>query len=232
MKSPLRKWRNWTNRAKFASVGKKCSLNCRYLEVDGHVELGDFCRIRDYVILRTNGGGKIILDTYAGISYFCFFEARTVIKIGRFTGIAEHTVIRDTNHAVIGTTDHWRLTPYISRPIVIGDSCLIGSSCYIAPGVAVGDGAVIAQNSVVTRDVGPLEIWAGNPARKVAHRIHGVPESMQKRYDDMLSRFGLRDSRNGYLDEVAAVSELALSGVNRAAEERDRLALEYEKLDS
>ncbi|NLN93216.1 MAG: acyltransferase [Candidatus Hydrogenedens sp.] len=217
-------WRNFVNRRKFAVIGKKCSLKGQFLEIDGHVELGDYCRIRNNVIMRTSGGGKIIFGTYSGLSYNCFLEARTIIKIGNYTGIAEFTVIRDTNHAVLGTIDHWRLTPYISAPIVIGDACLIGSSCYIAPGVAIGDGAVIAQNSVVTKDVGPLEIWAGNPARKVAHRVKGLPDTMLKRYEELLKRYGLRENRFGFHEDAAKVAEAALDGVNRAALERDELA--------
>ncbi|MFA7693125.1 MAG: acyltransferase [Candidatus Hydrogenedentes bacterium] len=228
MGSLAKKWRQLVNSRKFASIGKKCNLKGSQLEVDGHVELGDFCRIRNNVILRTSKEGKIILDTYSGISYNCFFEARTVIKIGRFTGIAEFCVIRDTNHSVLGTSDHWRLTPYISDPIVIGESCLIGSTCYICPGVAIGDGAVVAQHSVVTKDIGPMEIWAGNPARRVAHRVNGIPESMKARYGDLLDRFGVRKNRHGFQEELDEVAELALQGINRAAEERDQLRLLFE----
>ncbi|NLV45601.1 MAG: acyltransferase [Candidatus Hydrogenedentes bacterium] len=223
-----KKWRQFVNSRKFARVGKNCSLKGRQLEVDGHVELGDYCKIRNNVIFRTNGGGKILLDTYSGVSYNCFLEARTIIKIGRFSGIAEFSVIRDTNHAVIGTADHWRLTPYISQPIVIGESCMIGSNCYICPGVAIGDGSIVAQHSVVTKDIGPLEIWAGNPARKVAHRVKGVSDSMKSRYEDLLNRYGLRQNRNGFQEELDAVVEVALQGVNRAAEERDRLLALFE----
>lgn len=223
MNSLVRIWRQWNHSRKFVKCGKNCSFRGRFLEIDGHVEAGDHCKIRNNVIMRTNDGGKIILGTYAGISYNCYFEARTVIKIGRFTGIAEFTVIRDTNHAVIGTADHWRLTPYISQPIVVGDACMISSNCYIAPGVAIGDGAVIAQHSVVTRDIGPFEVWAGNPARKVAHRTKGLPESMQTRYNEMLDKFGLRTNRHGFMEEAEAIKAAADSGINRAAEERDRL---------
>ncbi len=226
MNSLTRIWRQWNHRRKFVACGKKCSFRGRFLEIDGHVELGDYCKIRNNVIMRTSGDGKIILDTYAGISYNCFFEARTVIKIGRFTGIAEFTVIRDTNHAVIGTADHWRLTPYISLPIVIGDACMISSNCYISPGVAIGDGAVVAQHSVVTRDIGPYEVWAGNPARKISHRTQGVPDSMQRRYQALLDKFGVRENRHGFKEEAEAIKETAESGVNRAAEERDRLLVE------
>ena len=37
--------------------------------------------------------------------------------------------------------------------------------------VTIGDGAVIGGGSVVTKDVGPYEIWAGNPARFIRKRF-------------------------------------------------------------
>ncbi|MCK5862836.1 MAG: hypothetical protein KAH38_10145 [Candidatus Hydrogenedentes bacterium] len=221
--SVRRKWRRWVNSRKFVRVGKRCSLDGHSLEIDGHVELEDYCKVRSNTIMRTNGGGKILIGTYSGISYNCFLEARTIIQIGRYTGIAEFTIIRDTNHAVIGTSDHWRTTPYISQPIVIGNACLIGSGCYISPGVAIGDGAVIAQHSVITRDVGPFEIWSGNPARKVAHRIHGIPDSTKKRYQELLNTYGIKDARHGFKEQAAEVRDAVNLEGNRAAEERDQL---------
>ena len=41
----------------------------------------------------------------------------------------------------------------------------------IKSGVEISDGAVIGMGSVVTKDVGPYEIWAGNPARKIRTRF-------------------------------------------------------------
>ncbi len=52
-------------------------------------------------------------------------------------------------------------------PIRIGNDVFIGMNCLILKGVAVGDGAVIGAGSVVTRDVPPRMVAAGNPARVV-----------------------------------------------------------------
>ena len=101
------------------------------MEVKGHVEIGDACRFRNNVILRTRDEGKIIFGDRSGCSANCTIEATTLIQIGAFTGIAENTVIRDTNHLVHGTAEHWRYTPHIAQPIIIGESCLIGSGVYI-----------------------------------------------------------------------------------------------------
>ena len=46
---------------------------------------------------------------------------------------------------------------------IIGNDVWIGFESIIMPGVQIADGAVIASRSVVTKNVGPYEIWGGNP---------------------------------------------------------------------
>lgn len=198
----VRAWRTVVHGRKFAKKGKHCRFPAKYLEVDGHVELGDYCRFRNNVILRTHGDGKIIFGDRSGCSYYCILEATTRIQIGSFTGIAEFTVIRDSNHFVYGTEEHWRYTPLVAEPIVIGDHCLIGSRCYIMPGVTIGDGAVIQAGSIVTKDVGSYEIWAGAPARRIAHRTQNVPESRMRMFHELVGKYGV--SRDRYVDIAAA----------------------------
>jgi maltose O-acetyltransferase len=48
--------------------------------------------------------------------------------------------------------------------ITIGNDVWIGGHSTILPGVTIGDGAVIAAGSVVTKDVAPRTLVAGNPA--------------------------------------------------------------------
>ena len=53
----------------------------------------------------------------------------------------------------------------------IGNDVWLASGCTILSGVTIGDGAVIAARSVVTRDVEPYAVMAGNPARFVRWRF-------------------------------------------------------------
>lgn len=195
MNAVLRMVRTWRHSRKFAKLGKHCRFPGKYLHVDGHVELGDHCRFRDNVILRTHGNGKIVFGDRSGASFYCIIEATSLVQIGSFTGIAEFTVIRDTDHLVYGTAEHWRYTPQISKPVIIGENCLIGSRVYIGPGVTIGDGAVIAPGSVITRDIGAYEIWAGYPARKVAHRTENVPEARMRQFRELIAQYGFKEDR-------------------------------------
>ncbi|WP_376099065.1 CatB-related O-acetyltransferase [Roseomonas sp. CCTCC AB2023176] len=61
--------------------------------------------------------------------------------------------------------------PRSRGPIHIGNDVWLASEVSILSGVRIGDGAVIGHRSVVTRDVGPYEIWAGQPARKIRNRF-------------------------------------------------------------
>lgn len=54
---------------------------------------------------------------------------------------------------------------------VIGNDVWIGAESMIMPGVHIADGAVIAARAVVTKNVGPYEIWGGNPARLIKKRF-------------------------------------------------------------
>ncbi len=54
---------------------------------------------------------------------------------------------------------------------IIGNDVWIGAEAMIMPGVHIADGAVIATRSVVTKNVGPYEIWGGNPAKLIKKRF-------------------------------------------------------------
>jgi acetyltransferase-like isoleucine patch superfamily enzyme len=52
-------------------------------------------------------------------------------------------------------------------PVRIGDKVWIGFGASILPGVTIGEGAIVGAASVVTRDVEPWTVVAGNPARVI-----------------------------------------------------------------
>ena len=54
---------------------------------------------------------------------------------------------------------------------VIENDVWLGAGCQIKSGVTIHTGAVIGMGSIVTHDVPPYEIWAGNPAKKLRDRF-------------------------------------------------------------
>ena len=57
-----------------------------------------------------------------------------------------------------------------SKAVTVEDHVWIGARAIILPGVTLGRGSVVGAGAVVTRDVPPLTIVAGNPARPVGTR--------------------------------------------------------------
>lgn len=55
------------------------------------------------------------------------------------------------------------------KPVYIGRRAWIGAGATILPGVSIGENSVVGAGSVVTHDVAPNTIVAGNPARVIRH---------------------------------------------------------------
>ncbi len=73
--------------------------------------------------------------------------------------IGPHATLLTVNH------DFADLQILKCRPVTIKKDAWIGANTTILPGVTVGEGAVVASASVVTKDVPPHTVVAGNPAR-------------------------------------------------------------------
>lgn len=90
------------------------------------------------------------------------------ITIGDEVFIADQVIIRDWDgHSILGRPD--------KAPISIGNHVWIGMRAIILKGVTIGDGAVVAAGAVVTKDVPPGAVVAGNPARVVKEGVQWIP---------------------------------------------------------
>src|SRR5207247_8822084 len=59
------------------------------------------------------------------------------------------------------------VAPVRRAPIVLEPDVWLGAGAIILPGVRVGRGAIVGANCVVTKDVAPLHVVAGQPARTI-----------------------------------------------------------------
>jgi len=85
-----------------------------------------------------------------------------LIEIGENVVINDGVVIFTGSHDVDSATFEATI-----RPVRIGDFAWIATNAMILPGVSIGKGAVVGAGSVVTRDVAPYQVVAGNPAQVV-----------------------------------------------------------------
>ena len=60
---------------------------------------------------------------------------------------------------------------YLKGDTVIGNDVWLGAECMIMPGINIADGAVVGARALVTKNIGPYEIWGGNPARLIKKRF-------------------------------------------------------------
>ena len=155
----------------------------RYVSIAPDVELGQGVQIYNFVNLY---GCQIGDETRIGT----FVEIQRGVQVGKRCKISSHTficegvIIEDevfVGHSVVFIND---VDPYATRDdgtlqtaddwtcvaTLVKRRASIGSNATIMCGVMVGEGALVGAGSVVTRDVPPWTIVAGNPARVVRPR--------------------------------------------------------------
>lgn len=100
--------------------------------------------------------------------------AAELVEIGDHVLIASRVFITDHSHGEYSQFNPASFPetlpaqrPIVARPVRIGNNVWLGEQVCVLPGVTIGEGAIVGANAVVTRDVPPNTIVAGNPARVI-----------------------------------------------------------------
>ena len=150
----------------------------KFQSIAPDVKLGENVRIHNFVNLY---GCEIGDNTKIG----AFVEVQKNAKVGKNCKISSHTFICEgvtiednvfIGHSVVfindtypratnsngglQTEEDWKV-----EPILVKNGASIGSNCTILGNVTIGENAIVGAGSVVTKDVPPNIIAAGNPAR-------------------------------------------------------------------
>ena len=125
-------------------------------------EVGEDCYLEPP--FHANWGGRHVhlgRNVYANFNLTCVDD--THIYIGDYALLGPNVVLATANHPFLPELRKKGLQ--YNLPIRIGEGCWLGAGVVVAPGVSVGDYAVIGAGSVVTKDVPPRVLAAGNPCR-------------------------------------------------------------------
>lgn len=91
-------------------------------------------------------------------------------NLGQVT-VGDHTVVSQDVTLCAGTHDYTKPElPLLRPPIRIGSGVWVCAEAYVGPGVTIGDNAIVGARAVVTSDVPPNVLAAGNPARVIRDR--------------------------------------------------------------
>ena len=129
-----------------------------------------------------------------GVGSYIGEYSSVVGKVGRYCSIGGHVNVLSLTHPVrkfvssspcfystrgqVGLSytscqkfDEQKVLSGTKYPVIIGNDVYIGFGATIIAPVVISDGAVVAAGSVVTKNVAPYTIVAGNPAKEIGRRF-------------------------------------------------------------
>ncbi|MCR9016241.1 acyltransferase [Aquiflexum gelatinilyticum] len=192
LRGALVRWRFGTAKGLFL-VGKGVTIRqAAYIHVGRNFIAQDHCEINGLSQKGLVFGDKVTIGSYAIIRPTNLYggEAGVGLKVGNNSSIGPYAYIGCSGYIEIG--DNVMMSPRVSiysenhnfsettLPMIeqgvtrsfvkIEDDCWLAANSVILAGVTVGKGSVVAAGSIVTKDVPPYSIVAGNPARIIKSR--------------------------------------------------------------
>ena len=124
--------------------------------------IGDNSTIEDFSTIN-NGVGDVIIGygTRIGLSNVIIGP----VTVGNNVIFAQNIVLSGLNHGYEDINIPPRLQKVTVSPIIVEDDVWIGANAMVAAGVTIGKHSVVAGGSVVTKNVPPFSVVAGNPAK-------------------------------------------------------------------
>ena len=147
-------------------------------------------------------GGSIILDSSFDTHSYCGYDCKIYCtSVGKYSSIGDNVMIGLQDHRIdllssspcfVKQKDSIKFKVHDAelskvKQTVIGNDVWIGDRVMIKAGVVLGDGCVVGMGSIVTKDVPPYAIVAGNPAKIIRYRFdeETIKELMKYKWWDL-----------------------------------------------
>jgi carbonic anhydrase/acetyltransferase-like protein (isoleucine patch superfamily) len=149
-----------------------------YIQGAGRIVLGSGVRLSGKPAIAFSRALRSDPEFQVGDSTFigheCSFNIADRVSIGRDCLLAAGVMVFDMDGHPIDASDRRAGRPTPPDQI---SPVWIGGGSLILKGVTIGDRAIIAARSIVTKDVPPDTVVAGNPARIVKQFVPSAPPS-------------------------------------------------------
>lgn len=143
-----------------------------------NIRIGRYCDILGRIYAQ-GPDAQIEIGNYTTIRGDSVVRAVEKVTVGDHVIISNHVSICDNNNHPTDPqmrikmtesgfySELWSNTYSDHKPVVIENNVWIGEYATILKGVTIGEGSVVGCHAVVTKNVEPYTVVAGNPARKV-----------------------------------------------------------------
>ena len=132
--------------------------------------ISDNVYVGHYAILKGYHAADMHIGPDCWIGQQCFLHSAGGIVLERAVGLGPGCLVLTSQHDDPGLDQPIMEGPIRTAPVHIEQGADIGARAVILPGVRIGRGAVVGAGAVVTRDVPPLAVVAGVPARVLRFR--------------------------------------------------------------
>lgn len=213
----------------FVHNGKKIS----YLKEGQYLFFEDSLKLEKHTRIRTGN----FLPSMGSFSYTRSAINPSRIEIGRYCSLADNIRVFDEDHPLDTFTtstllyrprlefairnrdgNDFKITKNVvskQKKVIIKNDVWVGSHVALKPGITLHNGCCVGTGSVVTKDVPPYSIVAGNPARVVKMRF---PEEIVKKlletkwWDYLFAEFKDVDANTKIEDFINIFNELKSNG--------------------
>ena len=137
------------------------------------VELGDYCRIGDFVFIWGGTGTRIGKYSHMQVHSVIWGGGETII--GDYVSIGVGSVLLS---AVYSHKEGLRMVDHLPEghtktlfgKLVIENDVYIAVNCTLMPDIIIGEGAIIGAGSFVNKDIEPWSVNVGSPCKKIGER--------------------------------------------------------------
>ncbi|KXL44392.1 MAG: hypothetical protein FE78DRAFT_150348 [Acidomyces sp. 'richmondensis'] len=138
-------------------------------------------------------GTNIVIGKNVFINFNCTILDTCKVSIGDRCLLASNVSLFSGTHPLDPEVRNGTKGPELGAEIHIEEDCWLGGNVTVLPGVRIGKGSTVGAGSVVTKDVPPFTVVAGNPARK----IRDVPQGTKAEHTSGALAALARDQQQG-----------------------------------